>query len=185
MRNTTEAGRIQMAILGGGCFWCTDAVFREVEGVSKVEPGYCGGKTEHPTYREICEGDSGHAEVVRISFDPDVVSYRDLLEIFFATHDPTTLNRQGNDVGTQYRSAIFPMSEDQLHDAAAIMAELEAEGVFPSSVVTSIELPAPFWPAEDFHFDFFANNPDQPYCQYVVAPKLAKFRAKFADRRKR
>ena len=183
MTNAATGGRTETAILGGGCFWCTEAVFNEVEGVLKVEPGYCGGEVDHPTYRQICEGDTGHAEVVRVTFDPAVVSFRDLLEIFFATHDPTTPDRQGNDVGTQYRSAIFPTSEEQLHDAASVMSELE--DAFPSPIVTKIELPAPFWPAEDYHFNFFASNPEQPYCQYVVAPKLAKFRARFAFRRKK
>ncbi|MDX5363959.1 MAG: peptide-methionine (S)-S-oxide reductase MsrA [Pseudazoarcus pumilus] len=183
MSDSTTDKQVETAVFGGGCFWCTEAVFDDVEGVHKVEPGYCGGEVDHPTYKQICGGDTGHAEVVRISFDPEQVSYRDLLEIFFATHDPTTLNRQGNDIGTQYRSAIFPTSEEQLHEAAAMMADLEGE--FAAPIVTSIEMPAPFWPAEDYHFDFFANHPEQPYCQAIVAPKLAKFRAKFASRRKK
>ena len=171
------------AILGGGCFWCTEAVFDQVEGVLRVEPGYCGGRTDHPTYQQVCSGDTGHAEVVRVTFDPSVVSYRELLEIFFATHDPTTPDRQGNDVGTQYRSVIFPADESQLHDAAAVMAELA--DAFPAPIVTKIEMPAPFWPAEAVHVDFFANHPEQPYCQVVVAPKVAKFRAQFAAKLKK
>ena len=182
MTHAASEGHTETAILGGGCFWCTEAVFKEVEGVLKVEPGYCGGEVDHPTYRQVCEGTTGHAEVVRISFDPQVVSFRQLLEVFFGTHDPTTPDRQGNDVGTQYRSTIFPNSEEQLHDAAAVMEELEDE--FAEPIVTKLEMPAPFWPAEDFHFDFFANNPEQPYCQFVVAPKVAKFRERFAGHRK-
>lgn len=185
----TDAGRTtenEVAVLAGGCFWCLDAVYRDVEGVLSVAPGYCGGTVDKPQYREVCEGGTGHAEAVRIEFDPAAVSYRDLLEIFFVIHDPTTLNRQGNDIGTQYRSAIFPTSEAQLHEALAIIEELGEQRVFPSAIVTQVEKPGVhFWPAEEVHFDFFTHNPDQPYCQYVVAPKIAKFRAKFAARRKK
>lgn len=174
-----------VAVLGGGCFWCLDAVFREVNGVLSVAPGYCGGGLDDPDYRAVCGGDTGHAEVVRIEFNPSVVSFRDLLEIFFVIHDPTTLNRQGNDIGTQYRSSIFPVDEAQREDARAFIAELEREGAFPSKIVTQVEPTARFWPAEEVHFDFFARNPGQPYCEYVVAPKLAKFRTKFASLRKK
>lgn len=174
----------EVAILGGGCFWCLDAVFREVEGVLAVAPGYCGGEVDNPTYRDVCDGGTGHAEVVRIEFDPSVIAYRDLLEIFFVIHDPTTLNRQGNDIGTQYRSTLFPTSEAQLHVALGMIEELGEQRVFPSAIVTRVEPLAKFWSAEDYHFNFFAQNQDQPYCQYVVAPKISKFRAKFAQRRK-
>ena len=168
----------EVAILGGGCFWCLEAVFDELEGVESVESGYAGGSVTNPTYKQVCSGRTGHAEVVRVTFDPGVISYRDLLEVFFAIHDPTTLNRQGNDVGTQYRSVIFYASEDQKKTAAQVVREL---GV---SVVTEIA-PAPeFYVAEDYHQEYFLNNSHQPYCQFVVAPKVQKFRTKFAARRK-
>lgn len=173
-----------VAVLGGGCFWCLDAVFREVEGVLKVMPGYCGGSVANPGYQAVCEGTTGHAEVIRVEFDPAVLPYRAVLEIFFAMHDPTTLNRQGNDVGTQYRSVIFPVDEAQRVEAAAFIAALGEQKVFPGPIVTQLEPPARFWPAEEVHIDFFAQNPGQPYCQYVVAPKLASFRARFAQRRR-
>ena len=175
----------EVAILAGGCFWCLEAVFKDVEGVVSVAPGYTGGKTEAPTYREVCDGGTGHAEAVRIEFDPAAIGFRDLLEIFFVIHDPTTLNRQGNDIGTQYRSAIFPTTEEQLHDALALIEEMGEHRVFPSAIVTKVERASKFWPAEEYHHDYFAKNTDQPYCQYVVAPKIGKFREKFANRRKR
>lgn len=177
--------RYEVAILGGGCFWCLEAVFKDVEGVVSVVPGYAGGRVESPTYREVCEGGTGHAEVVRIEFDPAVIAFRELLEIFFVIHDPTSLNRQGNDIGTQYRSVIFPTSETQFHDALAFIEEMGEARVFPSAIVTKVEQTGAFWPAEDYHHDYFAKNSDLPYCQYVVAPKIAKFREKFARRRKR
>jgi peptide-methionine (S)-S-oxide reductase len=175
----------EVAILGGGCFWCLEAVYADVEGVVSVIPGYTGGWAKTPTYREVCEGGTGHAEVVRIEFDPAVVSFRKLLEIFFVIHDPTTLNRQANDIGTQYRSAIFPTSEAQLHDALALIEEMGETRVFPSAIVTKVERAETFWPAEDEHRDYFAKHSDVPYCQYVVAPKIGKFRENFADRRRR
>lgn len=175
----------QQAVLGGGCFWCLEAVFKDVEGVVSVAPGYCGGRVDSPNYRDVCAGGTGHAEVIRIEFDAAVISFRELLEIFFVIHDPTTLNRQGNDVGTQYRSAIFPTSEAQLHDALALIEEMGEARVFPSAIVTRVEPYDRFWPAEDYHYDYYAKNSDQPYCQYVVAPKIARFRDKFAQRRKR
>lgn len=178
------AGR-EIAIVGGGCFWCTEAVFNDVEGVLSVAPGYMGGKTESPSYRDVCNGGTGHAEVIRIEFDPAVLSFREVLEIFFVVHDPTTLNRQGNDIGTQYRSAIFTITDQQMHDARALIDEMSAQGVFSSAIVTQVEPAGRFWPAEDYHHDYYAKNPDQPYCQYVVAPKLSKFREKFSARRKR
>lgn len=173
------------AVLGGGCFWCLDAVFRELEGVRSVESGYAGGRLANPTYEEVCGGDSGHAEVVRVSFDPAVVDFRDLLRIFFTVHDPTTLNRQGNDVGTQYRSVIFCETAEQRADAQAVIAELSAQRLWRDPVVTEIAGPATFYPAESYHQDYFERNARQPYCAYVVAPKVAKFRKAFRERLKR
>ena len=170
------------AVLGGGCFWCLDAVFRELEGVRSVESGYAGGRTADPTYEDVCGGKTGHAEVVRMTFDPAVLSFRDLLRVFFTIHDPTTLNRQGNDVGTQYRSVIFCETPDQRTDAEAVIGELTAEGLWRDPVVTEIAGRATFHPAEGYHQDYFARNGRQPYCAYVVAPKVAKFRKAFAER---
>ena len=175
----------EIATLGGGCFWCLEAVFDGLQGVNAVESGYTGGKTVNPTYKQICNGDTGHAEVVRVTFDPKVISFREILAVFFTIHDPTTLNRQGNDAGTQYRSAIFYQTPEQKTTAEQFIAELTAEKVFGDPIVTEV-VPAPaFHVAEDYHQEYFANNSAQPYCQYVVAPKLAKFRKKFADRVKR
>ena len=177
---TTQAAATEVAILGGGCFWCLEAVFVDAEGVLSVKSGYIGGHVDSPTYQQVCDGDTGHAEVVRVEFDPARIGFADLLDVFFAIHDPTTLNRQGNDVGTQYRSAIFTTSAGQDAVARAKIAELTREGVFRDPIVTEV-LPAPtFWPAEAYHDDYFARNPFQPYCQYVVAPKVAKFRKVFA-----
>ncbi|HUO43943.1 MAG TPA: peptide-methionine (S)-S-oxide reductase MsrA [Burkholderiales bacterium] len=173
---------MEMATLGGGCFWCLEAVFDDLQGVAAVESGYAGGRTANPTYRQVCDGDSGHAEVVRVTFDPTVISYREILEVFFAIHDPTTLNRQGNDVGSQYRSAIFYHSPQQKGTAGQLIAELDAQKLFDAPIVTEV-LPAPaFYAAEDYHRQYFARNENQPYCRFVVAPKLAKFRKKFAAR---
>jgi peptide-methionine (S)-S-oxide reductase len=172
------------AILGGGCFWCLEGALRQLRGVESVVSGYCGGEVPEPSYRQVCSGTTGHAEVVRITFDPAVVDYRTILQAFFAIHDPTTRDRQGNDVGTQYRSVIFSLSADQEHAAKVLIAELTAEKVWPGPIVTQI-LPAPsFWPAEDDHQDYLANNPRQPYCMAVVAPKAAKLRLAFKDRLK-
>lgn len=184
-RNETRSPQREVAILGGGCFWCLDAVYREVRGVTDVAPGYCGGASERPSYEQVCGGDSGHAEVVRLQFDPEQVTFRELLEVFFVIHDPTQRDRQGNDVGTQYRSVVFPTTEAQQREAREMIASLEAERVFPAPVVTAVEpVGVTFWPAEEVHFDFFTEHPEQPYCQYVVAPKLAQFRAKCAQLRK-
>jgi len=173
-----------IATLGGGCFWCLEAALRQLEGVASVLSGYCGGATANPDYRAVCEGSSGHVEVVRIAFDPAVIDYRTLLEAFFAIHDPTTPDRQGNDVGSQYRSAIYTHSDAQERIARALIAELDAEGIWPEPIVTTVA-PAPtFWPAEDYHQDYLANNPRQPYCVAVVAPKAAKLREKFRNRLK-
>jgi peptide-methionine (S)-S-oxide reductase len=172
------------AVLGGGCFWCLDAVFRELEGVHSVASGYAGGQGANPTYEQVCSGDTGHAEVVRVGFDPAVLPFPDLLRVFFTIHDPTTRNRQGNDVGTQYRSAIFCADEDQRRDAQAVIAELTAQGLWSDPVVTEVAGPATFHPAETYHQDYFERNGSQPYCAYVVAPKVAKFRKTWAQRLK-
>ncbi|MBL8487820.1 MAG: peptide-methionine (S)-S-oxide reductase MsrA [Rhodocyclaceae bacterium] len=175
----------ETAMLGGGCFWCLEAALRQLEGVESVISGYAGGHMEDPDYRSVCSGTTGHAEVVRIGFDPRIIDYRTLLEAFFAIHDPTTPDRQGNDVGTQYRSVIFFHGSKQEQTARELMAELARAGVWPGPIVTQL-LPAPrFWPAEDYHQDYLANNPMQPYCQFVVAPKAAKLRQKFRDRLKK
>jgi len=174
----------EVATLAGGCFWCLEAVFENLRGVSKVESGYMGGSTASPTYRDVCSGTTGHAEVVRVTFDPAVVSYPDVLDVFFATHDPTTLNRQGNDVATQYRSAIFYHTPEQKRAAEAKVAELTAAQLFDRPIVTEIAAAGPFYKAEDYHQGYFQSHPEQPYCQYVVSPKVAKFRKHFAARLK-
>ena len=175
----------EVALLGGGCFWCLDAVFRELDGVAAVESGYAGGATENPGYEDICTGRTGHAEVVRISFDPSRLSFRDLLTVFFTIQDPTTLNRQGNDVGTQYRSVVFCQSAEQRAAVQAVIATLTAEKLWTGPIVTEIAGDSPFYPAETYHQDYFERNTIQPYCMVVVAPKVAKFRKAFAERLKR
>lgn len=183
--NDNMAAGLQQATLAGGCFWCLEAVYVELAGVSKVVSGYMGGSVRNPSYRQVCGGNTGHAEVVQITYDSDVVSYRQLLEIFFTIHDPTTLNRQGADVGTQYRSAIFYHDEEQRRVANEVIAELSAQKLWHSPIVTQVAPLDVFYPAEDYHQDYFANNPMQPYCQVVVAPKVAKFRKHyFAQLRK-
>jgi len=171
----------QVATLAGGCFWCLEAVFDEVKGVQSVESGYAGGHVENPSYRQVCTGMTGHAEAVRIIFDPDIVSYRDLLNVFFGIHDPTTLNRQGADVGTQYRSAIFYHDEEQKKIAEEVIKDLEEQKIFDRPIVTTLEEMDRFYMAEDYHQEYFANNPYQPYCMAVVAPKVSKFRKHFMD----
>lgn len=174
----------EIATLGGGCFWCLEASLKLLAGVIRVTSGYAGGWIEQPTYRQVCNGDTGHAEVVRVEFDPAVIDYRTLLTAFFAIHDPTTLDRQGHDIGTQYRSVIFTHAPEQDQTARDLIAALEAAHVWPDPIVTAV-LPAPtFWPAEDYHQDYFAQNPAQPYCRAVVAPKVAKLRQQFAARLK-
>ncbi|MDF1505383.1 peptide-methionine (S)-S-oxide reductase MsrA [Roseisolibacter sp. H3M3-2] len=171
-----------VATLGGGCFWCLDAVYRRLRGVLRVESGYAGGHVDAPSYEEVCGKRTGHVEVVQVTFDPAVVSYRELLEVFFAIHDPTTPDRQGNDVGPQYRSVIFTHDDAQRADADAVIAELTRDDTFGAPIVTHV-LPAPrFWPAEGYHQDYYARNARQGYCQVVIAPKVAKLRAKFADK---
>jgi peptide-methionine (S)-S-oxide reductase len=177
-----EQSGTEVAILGGGCFWCTEAVYLEARGVTRVESGYMGGTDPQPTYDSVCAGATGHAEVIRLEFNPAAIGYRDLLEIFFTIHDPTTPNRQGNDVGTQYRSVIFTTSPEQAATARKVMAEMAA--VWDAPIVTEI-LPAGTWhKAEDYHQNYFAQHPLQGYCAFVVAPKVAKFRAVFTERLK-
>ena len=179
--NHSAAGGLQQATLGGGCFWCLEAVYVELRGVNKVVSGYTGGSVRNPSYRQVCSGNTGHAEVVQITFDPNVVSYRQLLEIFFTIHDPTTLNRQGADVGTQYRSAIFYHDEEQRQVATEVIADTTAARLWSNPLVTQVAPLDVFYPAEDYHQDYFANNPMQPYCQVVVAPKVAKFRKQYFE----
>lgn len=175
---------LEEAIFGGGCFWCLEAVFDQLKGVTSVESGYAGGKNENPTYQQVCGGSTGHVEVVRISFDPQEITYPDLLDIFFTVHDPTTLNRQGNDVGTQYRSVIFYTSQEQRAAAEKAIADLNAARTYPNPVVTTVE-PAPkFYVAEPYHQEYFTNNSNQPYCQFVVAPKVKKFQKSFPQKMK-
>ncbi len=175
----------ETATLGAGCFWCVEAVFDDLEGVEDVVSGYSGGHTENPTYKEVCSETTGHAEVTQIKFDANVLSYADLLRVFFAVHDPTTLNRQGNDIGSSYRSAIFYYSDEQKQTAHEIIDEVTNEGIYDNPIVTEVTAFEKFWPAEDYHQEYFANNPSQPYCVGVVAPKVAKFRQKFVSRLKR
>lgn len=165
-----------MATLAGGCFWCLEAVYAELAGIKRVKSGYTGGHTENPTYQEVCSGSTGHAEVVRIEYDPEVISYRDLLGVFFSIHDPTTKDRQGHDIGSQYRSAIYTHDDEQARVAREAIADLEAEGVYPGTVVTEVTEAGRFFPAEAYHDNYFALNPEQGYCQAVIAPKVAKFR---------
>ena len=175
----------EIATLAGGCFWCLEAVFVELRGVEKVVSGYMGGRTLNPTYKQICYEDTGHAEVVQITFDPQVITFQELLEVFFTIHDPTTLNRQGADVGSQYRSAIFYHSDEQRTAAEQVIAELTAAGILSNPIVTELTAAPTFYPAEDYHQDYFANNPYQPYCMAVVAPKVVKARQKFLAKLKR
>ncbi|HVH31294.1 MAG TPA: peptide-methionine (S)-S-oxide reductase MsrA [bacterium] len=180
-----RSSRPEVATLAGGCFWCLEAVFDELEGVQDVVSGYAGGSVPHPTYKQVCNGDTGHAEVVQVTFDPAVLSYRDLLKVFFAIHDPTTLNRQGGDVGTQYRSAIFTHSDEQEKVADEVIAELNAEKIYDDPIVTEVVPAEAFYPAEDYHQEYFRRNPNQGYCRIVIAPKVAKFRKEYLARLKR
>jgi peptide-methionine (S)-S-oxide reductase len=178
------SSRTEVATLGGGCFWCLEAVYQELRGVEKVESGYSGGDVPHPTYRQVCSETTGHAEVVQVTFDPDEVSYRDILDVYFTIHDPTTLNRQGADVGTQYRSVIFYHTEDQKRVAEEAISDLETEGIWNSPIVTEVVSFDEFYVAEDYHQDYFRNNGFQPYCQVIIAPKVAKFRKEHLERLK-
>jgi peptide-methionine (S)-S-oxide reductase len=174
--------RSEIATLGGGCFWCLDAVYRQLRGVKGVESGYAGGWAQNPTYAEVCSGKTGHAEVVQVTFDPDVVSFHDLLEVFFTIHDPTTPNRQGADVGTQYRSMILFHSPEQERTAKEVIADFTARGVWKAPIVTEVLPFTAFYSAERYHQDYFANNPNQPYCQVVIEPKVSKFRKEFLEK---
>lgn len=170
-----------VAILGGGCFWCLEAVFQQVKGVSHVTSGYAGGARPNPTYEQICTGVSGHAEVVKLDFDPSIISFSQLLDVFYGIHDPTTLNRQGNDVGTQYRSVIYCQKAEQRHIAEAYIAELQSSGLVKSPIVTEVSDAVTFYPAEAYHQNYFANHPNQGYCQMVVAPKVHKLKQYFTE----
>jgi len=174
-------GRVETATFAGGCFWCLEAVFERVRGVSQVVSGYIGGRHPNPSYEAVCSGASGHAEAVRVTYDPDVITYRELLGLFFAFHDPTTMNRQGADVGTQYRSAIFPEDPGQADTARAVIDELTAQHVFDSPIVTKIEPNAPFYPAEPYHQGYYRTNPGQGYCAAVISPKVSKLRKQYAS----
>lgn len=174
-----------VATLAGGCFWCLEAVYNDLNGVESVVSGYAGGSTDNPTYREVCSGTTGHAEVVQITFDPNRVTYRELLEVFFTIHDPTTFNRQGMDIGTQYRSAIFYHSEQQKRDAEVVICEIAEAMIYPDPIVTEVTALLQFYPAEEYHQRYFERNPEQGYCQAVVAPKVAKFRSHFLGKLKR
>ncbi len=180
MTNATTG--MQQAILAGGCFWCTEAVLKDVRGVHRIESGYIGGHTPNPDYRSVCSGATGHAEAVRVTFDPAQVSYKDLLGLFFATHDPTSLNRQGADVGTQYRSAVFPLTAEQEAQTREVIADLTAQDVFGKPIVTTVEPASEFFVAEDYHQNYYENNPRQPYCMAVIAPKVSKMRQYYSDR---
>jgi len=180
MTNQTE-----VATLAGGCFWCLEAVYDELKGVVSVESGYAGGEMSNPTYKQVCTGNTGHAEVVQVTFDPQVISFKDILNVFFVVHDPTTLNRQGNDAGTQYRSAIFYHTPEQKATAAEVIRELTDQHVWNHPIVTEVTAFDKFYVAEDYHQEYYANNPYQPYCMMVVAPKVTKFRKHFLDRLKK
>ena len=182
---TTVPPGKEVATLAGGCFWCLEAVFDGMKGVASVESGYMGGKIANPTYEQVCGGDTGHAEVVRVAFDPAVVSFKELLEVFFVIHDPTTLNRQGDDAGTQYRSAIFYHTPQQKAAAEAVIAQLDAAKLWNGPIVTELAPASAFYMAEGYHQEYFARNPNQPYCQAVVAPKVAKFRRHFLEKLKK
>jgi peptide-methionine (S)-S-oxide reductase len=176
--------KTEQATLGGGCFWCLEAVFEQLRGVERVVSGYAGGHVSNPSYEQVCSGNTGHAEVVQITFDPSVLTYREILDVFFATHDPTTLNRQGADVGTQYRSVIFYHSPEQREIAAQRIAELNAEDIWNRPIVTQVVPLEAFYPAEGYHQEYYRSNPNQGYCMAVISPKLAKFRKQFAAKLK-
>jgi len=174
-----QNNELQLATLGSGCFWCTEAIFERVEGVTSVKPGYCGGHKIKPSYKEVCDGATGHAEVIQLKFDPKIVTYPEILEIFFKTHDPTQLNKQGNDIGTQYRSVIFYHSEEQKQIANDLKTKLGLEMIWEKPIVTAIEEYKNFYLAEDYHNDYYNNNPNQGYCRFVITPKVEKFEKVF------
>lgn len=184
MEMAIENEGMEVAVLGAGCFWCVEAVFESLRGVVSVKSGYTGGEIKNPSYKEVCTGRTGHAEVTRIVFDPKIITFSELLEVFWQTHDPTTLNRQGADVGTQYRSAIFYTSEAQRDIATKLKKELDASGAWSNPIVTEISAMEVFYPAEDYHQDYYRNNSDQPYCNAVIRPKMEKFKKVFSDRLK-
>jgi peptide-methionine (S)-S-oxide reductase len=184
MESNNGLSRTEIATLGGGCFWCLEAVYQELRGVEKVESGYSGGDVPNPTYRAVCSGSTGHAEVVQVTFDPEMISYKDILEVYFTIHDPTTLNRQGADVGTQYRSVIYYHDDEQRRVAEEVISDLEAEGIWKDPIVTEVTPIDEFYIAEDYHQDYFRNNGYQSYCQVIIAPKVAKFRKQHLERLK-
>ena len=175
----------EIATLGGGCFWCLEAVYEQVEGVTSVQSGYTGGARPDPTYEQVCSGATGHVEIVQVTFDPSAITFREILQIFFSIHDPTTANRQGNDVGTQYRSAIFYHSEEQKATAEAVITEIEAAGVFANPIVTEVDPLEQYYPAEQHHQEYYRRNSSQPYCQFVIDPKVSKFRSQYFDKLKK
>jgi peptide-methionine (S)-S-oxide reductase len=179
-----EKDNLETATLGGGCFWCLEALFEQLEGVESVKSGYAGGKVPNPSYEQVCSGTTGHAEVVQITFDPEKISYRELLEVYFTIHDPTTLNRQGGDVGTQYRSVIFYHTPEQEKVAKEVIEKLETSGIWESPIVTELEEYKEFYPAEEYHQEYYRRNRAQPYCQAVITPKLAKLREKYFKKMK-
>ena len=181
----TKTNQKEAATLGGGCFWCLEAVFTELRGVEKVESGYSGGMMTNPTYQQVCSGTTGHAEVVRVTFDPQVISFKEILEVFFTIHDPTTLNRQGADAGTQYRSAVFYHKPEQKTIAEQVIKEISAAGIWDTPIVTEVAPFKAFYPAEDYHQEYYKNNSAQPYCQVVIAPKVAKFRKQYLAKLKK
>ena len=183
-KNMSENKNLEIATLANGCFWCTEAVFQQLEGVEKVTSGYSGGQVKNPTYEEVCKGNTGHAECLKIEYDPSKISFDELLEVFWETHDPTTLNRQGNDVGPQYRSVVFYQNEEQKEKAEKYKAELNKSGAFDKPVVTAIEPFTVFYPAENYHRDYYQNHKSQPYCYYVIRPKLEKLKKVFANKLK-
>ena len=177
-----NVNKTEIAVLGGGCFWCTEAIYQNIRGIISVTSGYSGGQKENPTYEEVCTGRTGHAEVIKLEFDPQTISYRDILEIFFATHDPTTLNKQGADTGEQYRSIIFYASEAQMKTALAYIKELESKKIYRKPIVTQIVEMKPFYTSEDYHRNYYNNNRGAPYCEFVITPKMEKLFKKFGDR---
>jgi peptide-methionine (S)-S-oxide reductase len=181
-QNTTQTDGLETATLGGGCFWCLEPLFDSLRGVVSVKPGYAGGHVANPSYQQVCTGRTGHAEVAQIVFDPQQLSYSDLLHVFFATHNPTTLNQQGADVGEQYRSVILPHDDEQRRVAQEVIREITDEQLYDRPIVTTIEPFTVFYPAEDYHQNYFRNHPEAPYCMMVIAPKVAKFRKKYAER---
>ena len=184
-RNPHDQVEHEVATLGGGCFWCLEAVYDQLRGVQHVESGYAGGHVANPSYRAVCTGTTGHAEVVQVTFDPAEISYREILQVFFTVHDPTTLNRQGNDKGPQYRSVIFCHSPEQQAEAQNLIREINDAGIWPDPIVTQVEPYSTMYVAEDYHQEYYANNGSQPYCRIVIAPKVVKFRKKYVDRLKK